>query len=261
MRIARTVATAASPPARGFPRWAWWTAFLATFMFAVPLSSPWWSKGLRSEIPESPDDEGEPKARAEDGGLAPAQEGGDAPMLKIVLHTRIPDKSGLATVERSVPYVKGVAAQIQAAVAELAVASAGAPALLPEGVRVLDCAFSKAGTVYIDFSSEIEAGRSVGAEEERLLVGGIVRTITDNFSAVRRVVILVDGRVPRPGHLDLSRSLRRDDPSLAADPEPEPEPTTPAGASPPAVPQTPSSVPSPPSAAKSPPAPASSPKS
>ena len=222
-------------------------------MFVVPLTSPWWSQGLRSEIPGNPEDEGDPGGGA--AGTRPTpdeRDGDDSSTLKMVLHTRMPDKPGLVVVEREIPYVKGAAAQIRAAVSELAVSSEGAPALLPEGTRVLVVAFSKPGTTYVDFSTELEAGRGVGTEEERLLVMGIVRTIVDNFAAVRRVVILVDGRAPGPGHLDLSKPLRRDDPIFAEDPEAEPEtspgtgarrPTDPATL--PIIPQTPAVSPSP----------------
>ncbi len=198
-------------------------------MFAVPLTSTKWSQGLRTEIPGNPEEEGDSADAAVRAGQTPEADGGVA-RLKVTLRMRVPDKPGLVAVERDIAYVRGVAAQIQAAVSELSVTSEGAPALLPEGTRVVDVAFSKAGIVYVDFSPELEAGRGVGTEEERLLILGIVRTITDNFAAVRRVVILVDGRAPKEGHLDLSRPLRRDDPSFAEDLEPEPDASPGAGA-------------------------------
>lgn len=212
-----------APPPAGFPRWAWWTLFLATFTFAVPLTSPWWSTVLRSEIPGAAEEdaEGAPAGSAE--GVTPqVPETGST--LKVVLHLRSLDQSqpALATVEREIPYVRGVIPQIQAAVSELAVASPEAAALLPAGTRVLDVAFTPGGTVYIDFSPEIDAGRAIGADEERMIVQGIVTTVTSNFTAVRRVILLVDGKSPRALHLDLSRPLRADDPVFAAEPPPEP---------------------------------------
>jgi hypothetical protein len=148
--------------------------------------------------------------------------------LKVVLHTRVPDHAGLSEVSREVPYVRGVIPQIHAAVSELAVTSADAPAFLPAGTRVLDVAFTQGGTVYLDFSPELDVGRAVGPEEEKLLIQGVVATVSSNFTAVRRVVLLVDGKTPRPYHLDLTRPLRSDDPIFAVTEEPEPSP----GASP-----------------------------
>ena len=222
MKLRRIVADSSTPPPRGFPRWAWWTLFLATFMFVVPLASPWWSTVLRGEIPGA-EDEGETEGPRPDAGNTP-EPVVPGSTLKVVLHTRLPGRPGLGTVEREVPYVRGVIPQIRAAVSELAMASADAPALLPEGTRVLDVAYTQGGTVYVDFSPELEAIRRVGIEEERTVIEGIVTTIVGNFTAARRVVILVDGRLPRPGHFDLSRSLHSDDPMFARD-EPETAPS------------------------------------
>jgi hypothetical protein len=234
----RTAASAQTPPPRGFPRWAWWTLFLATFMFVVPLTSPWWSTVLRGEIPGA-EEEGEVPAPGPNAGGTP-EPVVPGSMLKVVLHTRLPGKPGLGTVEREVPYVRGVIPQIQAAVSELTVGSADAAPLLPAGTRVLDVAYTQSGTVYIDFSPELDVSRSVGTEEEKVVIQGIVTTIADNFTAVRRVVILVDGKIPRPFHFDLSRPLRRDEPLFAAEEEPEalasPVPAPPAPAAPAPVP-------------------------
>lgn len=232
MKVRRTVATSSTPPPRGFPRWAWWTLFLATFTFAVPLTSPWWSGVLRASIPGSAEEDGEdPSAPSTNPGAAAEPPVVPGSTFRVVLHTRVEGVPGLGPVEREIPFVRGVVPQIRAAVSELGVASSGAPALLPEGTKVLDVAYSKGGTAYIDFSPELDLGRGVGAEEEKVLVQGIVHTVTDNFAAVRRVVILIDGKAPKPGHLDLTRSLRRDDPILAGedaptlDASPTPTPT------------------------------------
>lgn len=215
MRFRRVPVAEGTPPPRGFPRWAWWTLFLATFMFAVPATSPWWSTVLRREIPgAAEEDEAETALPASGQTPEPAVVPGST--LRVTLHTRVPETPGLTAVEREVPYVRGVVAQIVAAVSELGVASPNVPAMLPEGTRVFDVVYTPGGTVYVDFSTEIEAVRTLGAEEERALVGAIVVTIIENFAAVRQVVILVDGKTPRPVHLDLSRPFRRDDPIFAA---------------------------------------------
>jgi hypothetical protein len=208
-------------PRPGFPAWAWWALFLATFTFVVPLTSPWWSTLLRGEI-QSAEEEGEAEAPGAASGTAATPEPVvPGSTLKVTLHTRLPGKPGLGTVVREVPYARGILPQITAAVSELAVGTADAPALLPEGTRVLDVAYTQGGTVYIDFSPELEKSRGRGTEEEKAVIQGIVNTIADNFTAVRRVVILVDGKAPKPGHFDLSRALRRDDPIFAEEEESE----------------------------------------
>lgn len=219
--------------ASGFPRWAWWTVFLATFTFAVPLASPWWSTVFRGEIPDLADDgpEDEPGApRDGDAAATPAEAPGAT--LKLSLRALAPDGSGLVTVEREVPYVRGVLEQIQAVLQQLAVPGEGATPLLPEGTRVLDVAFTKAGTLYADFSPEIDAARALGPSEEERIAEGIVLTIADNFKAVRRVVILVDGKAPTPYHFDFSRPLRADDPLFTPEPDPTSSPSPEAGGAP-----------------------------
>lgn len=141
---------------------------------------------------------------------------GDAPSLRITLYTRFPDALHPAAVEREIPYVRGIVRQIRAAVTELTVPMADVPALLPEGTRVLDVAFTADGTAYLDFSSELDNGRAVGPEDENLLVQAIVATVTENFKAIRQVIILVDGKVPRLFHLDLTQPQRRDAAVFAA---------------------------------------------
>ena len=215
MSLRRAPVAEGTPPPRGFPRWAWWTLFLATFMFAVPATSPWWSTVLRREIPGAAEEDDDGSAIATTGAT-PEPTVAPGAMLRVTLHTRVSETPGLTVVEREVPYVPGVVPQIVAAVSELGVASPNVPALLPEGTKVLDVVYTPGGTVYVDFSLEMEAARTLGAEEERALVRAVVVTIIENFAAVRQVVILVDGKTPRPVHLDLSRPLRRDDPLFAA---------------------------------------------
>ncbi len=221
MRASPSVSADSTPHVRGFPRWAWWTVFLATFMFAVPATSPWWSTVLRSEIPGSAEEDVEGPTASSNSGAAQEPPVVPGSTLKVILHTPLPGMPGLSRAEREIPYVRGVVSQIKAVVSELAVGYPDVPALLPEGTQVLDVAYDPSGTAYLDFSPELEQGRGVGAEEERVLVQGIVTTVTDNFTAVRRVVILVDGKAPKAGHLDLTRALRRDDPSFIAEEERE----------------------------------------
>ena len=231
MKIRRVVTTADTPPPRGFPRWAWWTVILSIFLFAAPLTSPWWSTILRREIPGAADEEDEVQGFGSDPDSTPAETVVPGSTLKLTLH--LPGLGGaeLRAVEREVPYVRGFLAQVMAAAAELGVGTPEVLPLLPPGTQVLDSAYASSGTVFIDFSAELEVGRGLGAAEETMLVQGIVTTIMENFSAVRRVVILVDGKTPGAGHLDLSRPFRLDDPLFAIEAPPTaddaPPPVTP----------------------------------
>jgi len=236
VKIRRVVATADTPPPRGFPRWAWWTVLLSIFLFAAPLTSPWWSTILRTEIPGAADEEDEASGFGTDPDNPPAETVVPGSTLKLNLLLPGPGGAELRAVEREVPYVRGFLAQVMAAAAELSVGTPEALPLLPPGTRVLDAAYASSGTVFIDFSAELEVGRGLGAAEETMLVQGIVTTIMENFSAVRRVVILVDGKTPGAGHLDLSRPFRLDDPLFAVEapaaedtPPPATPPTAPAG--------------------------------
>ena len=70
MSLRRTVTPGWSTPPPGFPRWAWWTLFLATLTFVVPLTSPWWSTLLRGEI-QGAEDESEVEAPPSPSGATP----------------------------------------------------------------------------------------------------------------------------------------------------------------------------------------------
>lgn len=245
MRIRRVVATADTPPPRGFPRWAWWTVLLSILLFAAPLTSPWWSTILRSEIPGAADEEDEVPGFGSDPDNPPAETVVPGSTLKLTLH--LPGQGGaeLRAVNREVPYVRGFLAQVTAAAAELGVGTPEVLPLLPPGTRVLDTAYASSGTIFIDFSAELEMGRGLGAAEETMLVQGIVTTIMENFSAVRRVVILVDGKTPGFGHLDLSRPFRLDDPLFVADVPPAADDALTAAPSPKAAPARPAAAPPP----------------
>lgn|GEM_PF-786374 len=244
MKIRRVVATADTPPPRGFPRWAWWTVLLSILLFAAPLTSPWWSTILRREVTGTADEEEEAPGFASNPDTPPAEAVVPGATLKLTLH--LPGLGGaeLRAVEREVPYVRGFLAQVMAAAAELGVGTPEVLPLLPPGTRVLDAAYTSSGTVYLDFSAELEAGRGIGAAEETMLIQGIATTVIDNFSAVRRVVILVEGKTPGVGHLDLSRPFRLDDPLFVAD-APSTVEDTPAPAAAQAAPAPPPAAPPP----------------
>ena len=79
---------------------------------------------------------------------------------------------------------------------------------IPEGVRIRSI-FVKDGTAYVDFTSSIAANHVGGAWTELLTIYSIVNTLTENFSEIGKVQILIDGREfeTLAGHVDISRPL------------------------------------------------------
>ncbi|HHL39542.1 MAG TPA: hypothetical protein ENJ37_03450 [Deltaproteobacteria bacterium] len=73
----------------------------------------------------------------------------------------------------------------------------GTPGLartVPPGTRLLELRI-KDGTAYVDLSFHVVGERGEGAADERMTVYSIVNTVTLNFPRIRRVQILVDGKV------------------------------------------------------------------
>jgi hypothetical protein len=81
--------------------------------------------------------------------------------------------------------------------------------VIPAGTRVRHVFVDPAGTVYIDFSGEIQSGLDGGLSHELMVIRSIARTMTVNFTGLNRLQILVDGRIVPSlgGHLDTSRPL------------------------------------------------------
>ena len=79
---------------------------------------------------------------------------------------------------------------------------------LPETVQIREV-FSKDGTVWVDLGASIVDEHPGGAWTEVLTVYSIVNTVTENFSEVKLVHIIVDGRERETlaGHVDISVPL------------------------------------------------------
>jgi germination protein M len=79
---------------------------------------------------------------------------------------------------------------------------------LPEGVGVRSV-YYKDGIAYVDLTSNISSTHPGGSWAELLTVYSIINTITENFSEVTRVQILIGGREHETlaGHVDISRPL------------------------------------------------------
>jgi spore germination protein GerM len=82
--------------------------------------------------------------------------------------------------------------------------------LVPVGTKLLGLEI-KDGIAYADFSKELAANFNGGSESEALLVNSIAHTLTQ-FSDVKKVQILIDGRKTDSigGHLDISEPIAPD---------------------------------------------------
>jgi spore germination protein GerM len=78
-------------------------------------------------------------------------------------------------------------------------------ATIPEGTKLRELFIDKYGTGYVDLTSEVVNNMRGGSEAEMLLVYSIVNTLTENFTEMKRIRFLVDGREIETlnGHLDL----------------------------------------------------------
>jgi spore germination protein GerM len=83
---------------------------------------------------------------------------------------------------------------------------------LPPQTRVRQVFIGKDGLATVDFSRDIVEKFSYGSTMELGAVYAVVNTLTFNFKAVKRVVILVEGAEKETlgGHVDLSRAFLPD---------------------------------------------------
>jgi hypothetical protein len=95
---------------------------------------------------------------------------------------------------------------------------AGRVSPLAGNARVLEVFVTARGVAYVDLSKEISEKPISGMDSEMLAVFSLVNSITMNFPAIKRVQILVDGRIAETlaGHVDLSHPLMPDPTLLAA---------------------------------------------
>jgi len=87
---------------------------------------------------------------------------------------------------------------------------AGSP-VLSSKAKVLKVQLDQ-GTAIIDFSSEVSTGHPGGSQSELLTVYALANSIAVNFSHLRQVAILIDGKKvdTLKGHVDLRRPLIAD---------------------------------------------------
>jgi hypothetical protein len=101
--------------------------------------------------------------------------------------------------------------QIEAREAVAAVLSdaRGSRAAVLNGIRIREFYLDRSGTAYLDLSTTDPGGVRGSAWDELLAVYSLVNTLTRNFTEVRQVRFLLDGREAQTlaGHIDLTRSF------------------------------------------------------
>lgn len=79
----------------------------------------------------------------------------------------------------------------------------------PPESRLREVFMTDEGTVYVDFSKEIQDAHLSGATAEISTVYSVVNSLAFNFDSIKKVFILVDGNQKETlkGHVDISRPL------------------------------------------------------
>ena len=133
---------------------------------------------------------------------------------KIKFKAYFPDDAGISLVAvNRTAEVKDVADKYLAAIKALMVAPAekDLTAIFPKNTKINGVTF-KDGTAYVDFDSNITKSFAGGSTGEELLVGSVVKTLTE-FKEVKQVRFLLDGQEIETlsGHMDLSTPIKESD--------------------------------------------------
>lgn len=133
---------------------------------------------------------GQPAKVEHGGGIEP---GAPARMVRLYYGAR--DRVSLAGEDRAIPDPGGDEAMIERILREYLRGSPAGITGFGSGIGVRGVFLADDGTAFVDFSSEMLARWPRGDGLEWVSVGGIVRSVTENVPAVRRVQILVEGKV------------------------------------------------------------------
>jgi spore germination protein GerM len=90
--------------------------------------------------------------------------------------------------------------------------SGGLVAAFPPETKVDGLFITKDGTAYVDFSSDLADKHPSGTDAETSTVFSVVNTLAFNFTNIKKVYILIDGRERETlaGHLSLERAILPD---------------------------------------------------
>jgi spore germination protein GerM len=184
---------------------------LVALLVGVSYTAPRWSRWLRQPV-NAPPEEGVA------ADATPEPKATDAPVdvkrtINVKLFFEDPASSGLVVEERSIAYHANLSQQLRIVAEELVRGSMeGRAAPLAGNGRVQDVFVTARGVAYIDLSKEVLEKQLSGTDAELMAVYSLVNSVALNFPAVKRVQILIDGRMAETlaGHVDLSRPLTPD---------------------------------------------------
>jgi hypothetical protein len=115
----------------------------------------------------------------------------------------------LKEVEREIPRRPGLAEEVRAVLRELANGEPGSRPAIPPATEVRQVFLDAFGILYLDFNKEIQAVAEAPDEEPELAISAVVNSLAANFSEVKRVQFLVEGRemAGMAGRWDLRRPV------------------------------------------------------
>ncbi|MDD5774120.1 MAG: GerMN domain-containing protein [bacterium] len=125
--------------------------------------------------------------------------------MKISLYFSSPDDEHLVVESREIYRTSSRIDQVkQAVIALIEGSNKDLDPIIPEGTVLKEVFLDKNGTAYVDFSIELIKNHPGGSSGEIMTVYGIVNTLCANFSEIKNVQILVEGKEIETisGHLD-----------------------------------------------------------
>ncbi|HWI20651.1 MAG TPA: GerMN domain-containing protein [Vicinamibacterales bacterium] len=141
------------------------------------------------------------------------------PKIKATLFFASEDGWHLVPTEREVPLAEGAVAQARSILEAQLSAEAPPPLLstIPKGVTLRGIFVSERNEVFVDLDPSIRTSHPGGTQQELMTVYTIVNTLLTNLPNLQEVQILIGGQEvdTLAGHVDLRRSLRKNDAILA----------------------------------------------
>ena len=131
------------------------------------------------------------------------------PTVRVTLFFPGAEDAGLRREERDIPRPTGPSAYLRALFAELekGPTGSGLARAMPNRVHLRNAFLLPEGQAVVDLA--VDAGLSLGSEEEMTIVASLVDTVLQNVAETTRVRILVNGEPAETlgGHVDLTHPL------------------------------------------------------